>query len=103
MPIIKSAKKALRQTIARTKRNRAIKENLKRAIKKATPGKVAQVQSLVDKAVKRRVVSAARGGRLKARLFAKIGAPKSSPTRNKQQSAINKKTAKRSKPKKVSS
>lgn len=75
MPIIKSAKKALRQTIKRTAKNRATKQNLKIALKKVSTGKLAKVQALIDKAVKNHLIHKNKAARLKSQLFKKFGSP----------------------------
>ena len=57
MPIIKSAKKAMRQTETRTAHNKEIKKDIKNALKtfKAdpTPANLSKAQSEYDKAVKK--------------------------------------------------
>lgn len=78
MPKIKSAKKALRQTIKRTKQNRLVKIQLKTALKKATAGNLSKVQALIDKAAKKGVIHANKAGRFKSQLMRKLGVPKKS-------------------------
>ena len=72
MPIIKSAKKAMRQTIKRTALNSTKKTILTKAIKKFTQAKEnrdsAKIYSLIDKAVKRKIIHKNKAGRIKSRL-----------------------------------
>lgn len=79
MPIIKSAIKKLRKDRKRTKINRAKKDTLAHAIKKAKKSKsVKDVQiaiSLVDKAAKTHLIHTNKAARLKSRL-AKLNAVK---------------------------
>ncbi len=77
MPIIKSAKKAMRQTETRTAHNKEIKKNIKNALKtfKAdpTPANLSKAQSEYDKAVKKGLLKKNTASRRKANLakFAK--------------------------------
>ena len=72
MPIIKSAKKALRQTQKRTAANRSQKNLLQtklRAFKKKKDQKsLASLYSLVDKLAKRGVIHRHKAAHLKSRL-----------------------------------
>ena len=77
MPIIKSAKKAARQTEKRTANNQLIKKNIKTALKtfKADPTaeNMSKAQSEYDKAVKKGLLKKNTASRRKAALakFAK--------------------------------
>lgn len=77
MPIIKSAKKAARQTEKRTANNQLIKKNIKAALKafKADPTaeNMSKAQSEYDKAVKKGLLKKNTASRRKASLakFAK--------------------------------
>lgn len=77
MPIIKSAKKAMRQTETRTAHNKEIKKDVKNALKtfKAdpTPANLSKAQSEYDKAVKKGLLKKNTASRRKANLakFAK--------------------------------
>ncbi len=72
MPIIKSAKKKLRQDKKRTSRNLKIKLNIKNLLKQArrqaTPEKIQSVSSALDKAVKTKFIHKNKAARLKSRL-----------------------------------
>jgi small subunit ribosomal protein S20 len=76
MPIIKSAKKALRQTKKRTALNRtkkmAFKSALKEFKKKKDPKAVTLIYSLVDKMAKAGVVHKNRAARIKSYLAQQI-------------------------------
>ncbi|TSC92548.1 MAG: 30S ribosomal protein S20 [Candidatus Berkelbacteria bacterium Licking1014_7] len=72
MPITKSAKKALRQTTSRTKKNQAQKKELNFFIKKITEKTLSATISKIDKAVKVKLLSKARANRIKSKLFKKI-------------------------------
>ncbi len=77
MPIIKSAKKAMRQTEKRTAHNKEIKKDIKTALKtfKANPtaANMSKAQSEYDKAVKKGLMKKNTASRRKASLakFAK--------------------------------
>ena len=74
MPIIKSAKKAARQTEKRTEHNVQIKKDIKAALKafKVSPSKetLAKAQSEYDKAVKKDLMKKNTAARRKAKLHA---------------------------------
>lgn len=79
MPIIKSAKKKMRKDKKRTVKNTAYVAAYKKAIKKVKRGKgdlsnlISQVYSLIDRAVKKKIIHKNKAGRLKSRIsqFAK--------------------------------
>jgi len=77
MPIIKSAKKAARQTVKRTAKNQQIKNNIKATLKafkvNPTPENMSKAQSEYDKAVKKGLLKKNTASRRKAALakFAK--------------------------------
>lgn len=79
MPIIQSAIKKLRKDRKRTKANRAKKDHLKEAIKKASKTKkevdVKEAIRLIDKARKTHLMHKNKARRLKSRL-AKLAKPK---------------------------
>jgi len=72
MPIIKSAKKAMRQATKRTEHNASIKKDIKAAVKafKAKPSAktLAKAQSELDKAVKKDLLKKNTASRRKAGL-----------------------------------
>jgi len=72
MPVIKSAKKKLRQDKKRTKANNfqrdTLKKVLKEAVKSKTAEKVRKAVSLVDKAVKKGLIHKNKAARIKSRL-----------------------------------
>ncbi|MCR4263199.1 MAG: 30S ribosomal protein S20 [Candidatus Roizmanbacteria bacterium] len=69
MPIIKSAKKKLRQDQKRTTRNKHVQELYKQAIKittaKPTKQSIAEAYSAIDTAAKQRVIHKNKAARLK--------------------------------------
>lgn len=84
MPIIKSAKKKLRQDVKRTRLNKKYKNAYKNIVDKVRKTKpkeakeknklLSQVYSTIDKAVKKKVIHKNKGNRLKksvARLLTK--------------------------------
>jgi small subunit ribosomal protein S20 len=72
MPVIKSAKKKLRQDKKRQKANNFLRETFKDAVKEAvrtkTADKVRKAVSLVDKAVKKGLIHKNKAARIKSRL-----------------------------------
>lgn len=70
MPIIKSAKKKLRQDKVRKSLNRVIRSTFKKAIKKSSGTKkdIATAYSKIDKAAKKRVIHKKKAARLKSRI-----------------------------------
>ncbi|HEY4521825.1 MAG TPA: 30S ribosomal protein S20 [Candidatus Paceibacterota bacterium] len=72
MPITKSAQKALRQTKRRTTRNRAWKQKLKDAVKKAEAQKTKEAISyafkIADKTAKVKVIHKNKSARIKSKL-----------------------------------
>lgn len=86
MPVIKSAKKKLRQDIKRAKANSFTKTLLKEVFKKAkkspTTKNVSEAFKVIDKNVKKRTIHANKASRLKSTL-SKL-APKSTETKKKE-------------------
>lgn len=82
MPIIKSAKKKLRQDRRRTLVNKRYRQNLKVALKQAREKKtkkaVKEAYRALDRAAKRRIIHKNKAARLKSRLMKLIKASKSS-------------------------
>lgn len=80
MPIIKSAKKALRQTRTRTEANKQKKQTLKQEIKKFKVSKDQKslnlIFSLADKAVKSGILHKNKAKRIKSSLSKIIASPK---------------------------
>lgn len=78
MPIIKSAKKALRQTRKRTTANKALKRALKAEIKKVTRSgdkkSVSIVSSIVDKLAKKHVIHKNKAARIKSKIAKSLSA-----------------------------
>ncbi|HEX5132688.1 MAG TPA: 30S ribosomal protein S20 [Candidatus Krumholzibacteria bacterium] len=75
MPQHKSCEKRLRQDAKRTARNRAERGHLRTSVRKyreldtaQRPQEYASLQSLLDKAVKKGIISKNRAARLKSRL-----------------------------------
>ena len=78
MPVIKSAKKKLRQDRKREKANNLLRNSLKKAIKDAqkskTAEKVRKAVILVDKAVKKGLIHKNKAARIKSE-FCKLSKP----------------------------
>lgn len=72
MPIIKSAKKALRQSLRKKLVNDRVLRQLRRVVKKArtssTPDSIKKAYSALDRAVKKNVIHKNKASRLKSRL-----------------------------------
>lgn len=72
MPIIKSAKKKLRQDIKRTEKNKAQKNHLKSAFKKAlkapTEESARTIQTVIDKAAKQNIIHKNKAAHMKSRI-----------------------------------
>ena len=83
MPVIKSAKKKLRQDKKRTARNRKIKDLLKSVIKKAkktpTEKTVKEAVKIVDKAAKNHIIHKNKASRIKSALSKLLGKKKNKP------------------------
>lgn len=79
MPISKSAKKSLRKSIKNRKSNLTLKDKFKLIVKKflANPDakKVAEVQSILDKAVKKGLLHKNKVARMKSQVSKKVGKP----------------------------
>lgn len=79
MPVIKSAKKKLRQDKARTARNKAVEELMKKLLKKAkaspTSENIRLAVQATDKAAKKYIIHKNKAARVKSAL-AKIGSSK---------------------------
>jgi len=92
MPILKSAKKALRQTKRRTAANKAkiklLKEEIKKFKKRGNLDLLPKIYSMVDKMVKVHIFHKNKGKRLKSQLaiFAKAKAAKEKQKEKKQHS-----------------
>ena len=76
MPILKSAKKALRSSLRKEVINLRIKKKLKRALrefkKQATEKKLSQAYAALDKACKKKVIAKNKSARLKAKLVTRL-------------------------------
>ncbi len=72
MPVIKSAKKKLKQDIKREKANKIIRLNFKNAVKEAkeskTAEKIKKAVQMVDKATKKRIIHKNKAARIKSKL-----------------------------------
>lgn len=79
MPVIKSAKKKLKQDRKKEKANKIIKiayrDALKEAKKSKTPEKIKKAVKLVDKAVKSKIIHKNKAGRIKSSLSKLIKKP----------------------------
>lgn len=80
MPILKNAKKKLRQDKKRTIHNKKIKDALKLFLKKAktkkTPESVSEAFSSIDKAVKHHLIHKNKAARVKSSLSKLSSSPK---------------------------
>ena len=84
MPIIQSAKKALKQSRSRQAENLKKKKAIKEAIKKtATVKDLAKAQSVLDKAAKTKYIHKNKASRLKSRLAKRVAASKTEATAKK--------------------
>ncbi len=83
MPIIKSAKKKMRQDRKKEVRNQKVENNLKGLIKKMrknpSSASLQKVFSALDKAVKVKLIHANKAARLKSRLSKLVSASKPQP------------------------
>jgi small subunit ribosomal protein S20 len=68
VPISKSAKKSLRSSETKAKRNLVLKAKLKTAIKKTTSENLSSVYSTIDKSAKRGLIHKNKAARLKSKL-----------------------------------
>lgn len=84
MPVIKSAKKKLRQDKKRQKRNRNVKDVMKRAIKKAKANPSAETIKTAftstDKAAKANIIHKNKAARVKSTLSKLLKAPEKKKT-----------------------
>lgn len=95
MPVLKHAKKKLRQDVKRTQANKSIKTIFKNLVKKAktakTPETISAAYKAIDKANKANIIHANKAARLKSSIVkestpppaAKPGARKTAAQRNK--------------------
>ena len=96
MPIIKSAKKAARQSVKRRNNNQQIKKTIRAALKefhnKPTADNMKKVQSEYDKAVKKGLIKKNTASRRKAKLaiFAKAAGVKNTATAKKAAAPVKK-------------
>lgn len=97
MPIIKSAKKKLRQDKKRTKQNQLVKRSVKETVlafkRKPTLAALAKLFSKLDIAVKKKIFHPNKAARLKSRL-SKLLKPKSQSADKKLQKEIKSKSPK---------
>jgi small subunit ribosomal protein S20 len=77
MPISRSAKKSLRKSITNRKSNLSLKNKFKDMIKKflvkPNAEKAGEMQSIIDKAVKKGIIHKNKAARLKSQISKKIG------------------------------
>lgn len=73
MPILPSAKKALKQNLKKYQANLVLRKKLRDAIKKTTSANINATISLIDKAAKKNIIHKNKAARLKSRLAKKIG------------------------------
>lgn len=79
MPITKSAKKALRQSIRRREKNRVWKDKLRDAVKKAasekSPAALSRAYKIIDKSAKKGLIKKNKAARMKSRLARILALP----------------------------
>ena len=94
MPIIKSAKKKLRQDKKRESDNKRIDAlvnfSLKKAEKKSTPKNIQEAFSIIDKAVKKNIIHKNKAARLKSKLSKRTTLPAKAPVRKKKPKNVTK-------------
>ncbi len=99
MPVIKSAKKKLRQDKKRQAENKKIKDLLKKTIKEAfknaTEKTIKEAFSIVDKAAKKRIIHKNKAAHLKSALSKKLGHKSPKATAPKKTAVKSKKTTKK--------
>lgn len=80
MPVIKSAKKKLRQDIKRTKINKKLRtllrDSLKKALKSQTPASITKAIKTADKAAKLKIIHKNKAARIKSKLAKLAGKTK---------------------------
>jgi ribosomal protein S20 len=101
MPIIKSAKKALRVSRRKEKRNASQKKLLKEALRLVNAQNINATFSKIDKAAKNNVIHPNKAARLKARLAKSVGSTPKKTVKAVSPKAKTKKVAKKTAPKKV--
>lgn len=96
MPVIASARKALRSSEAKRARNAVVKAELKRTLKNATVENIDKVVSIVDKAAKNDIIHPNKAARIKSGLakFVAAGGEKATVKVKKKSAAAKKATAK---------
>jgi small subunit ribosomal protein S20 len=94
MPILSSAKKALRQNEKRYKANSELRKKLKESIKKTSANTINKTVSLIDKAAKSNIIHKNKAARLKSRLAKKIGKTPKEESNTKAGAKTNKKQTK---------
>lgn len=99
MPVIKSAKKKLRQDKKRTLANKKIRELLKKTVKlavsKLDEKSVREAFSVIDKAVKKNIIHKNKAAHLKSQLAKKLSVKTPKTTISKKPVSKVKKTAKK--------
>ncbi|MCL5433171.1 MAG: 30S ribosomal protein S20 [Patescibacteria group bacterium] len=90
MPVIKSAKKKLRQDKKREEKNAKIKkllsDNIKKATKKPSEKTIISAVKVIDKAAKNKIIHKNKAARIKSRLSKLIPAKKTVKTATEKQS-----------------
>ena len=99
MPIIKSAKKALRSSEKKRLANEKFKKELKEVLKKTNSKNLNLAYSKIDKAVKKHLMHKNKAARIKSRLAKKFnGKTENKPTATKKVNSVKKtKTVKKTK------
>ena len=99
MPVIKSAKKKLRQDKKRTLANKKIRELLKKTVKlavnKLDEKSMREAVSVIDKAVKKNIIHRNKAAHLKSQLAKKFSGKTPKTTVSKKPAPKAKKTAKK--------
>ncbi len=71
MPIIKSAKKALRSSKTKAQKNQKAKDKLKKMLKNANSDNLSEVIAQIDKSAKNNLINANKASRVKSQLCKK--------------------------------
>lgn len=105
MPVLKHAKKKLRQDVRREKENKKVKDTFKRLLKKAKAAPTSEAVRLavqaVDKAAKEHVIHKNKAARLKSSLSKANGDSATTKTSTTKKTATKKTPAKKASPKKT--
>ena len=83
MPLLRSAKKALRSSRRKRQQNTRVENELKTAVSKATKETASVAYSKIDKAVKRGLIHKNKAAHMKSKIAKKLGTPVARPSKGK--------------------